>query len=708
MATSSIDLEGMAALFTSLETASRRLHAVPQSLRVRADRLDVSTTALTRLEQIAAWADDELPGLRRRLNLAIAADSQRPMGLRGTPVRITEPTMTMEQATQLGRDLAGRLEAADLCHDAQAFDALAAEVAAHAGDPDVMSAFVEALGAQGLLEVMNQVAVPPLNPVATIDTDSRASLLAALKSGLATADMVWPADRSAQFATALVEAATAGSSCSVLSYLLYDSQYSVAFLGAAADAVDAFDRTGWDGGPGRWSPDAVPGYWGLYFPEGAAGAYADPVVSLMTALALQPEVAQEFFSGGPGVTVPIAGQDLQVAARLQYYIQDREWVSEAAAGEALGRALVGATTVLRDRSESGRVSAQIASQAFALMGEKIGQVDDVGQAWDIPTGMRAHVAQMLASYGTDMFCAITFGSDRLEDGWAQLDDPGSVAVFPDGLAYGAAMNRALLERIVGSIGADTTPVFLDDRGRIITGAVDPSDEGLTQVTSVQILMSGVTVASQLAITTGLDKAMVQTPDTAASHLMLGWSIPAIDNALLNSASVMGWVVDAAFTGASNDEARAAARDKMLTDALNATMALPYLKLGEPIAQWALDQGRLAVVRSIQAGAPVEATEAIEGIDEELPGAVSHMVMNLLLQAGYLEPSVFDAVNAEAGGDRYQAPDRGDGGFVIPGDPPHFDLNSDEYTRWLRSEGPSVLLQDRIVGPYKDQYAGIGR
>ena len=188
--------------------------------------------------------------------------------------------------------------------------------------------------------------------------------------------------------------------------------------------------------------------------------------------------------------------------------------------------------------------------------------------------------------------------------------------------------------------------------------------------------------------------------------MLGKPIPSIDNALIHSASVMGWVVDQSFTGAEDDEARAAAHDKLLTDALNAIMALPYLKLGQPIAQWALDQGRLAAVRSIQAGAPVEATRAIEGIDEEMPGAASNMVMNLLLKAEYLEPSVFDAANAEAGGERYKAPDRGEGGFVIPGDPPVFDLESDAYTYWLQSNGPLGLLQDRVVVPYKDQYTHV--
>lgn len=189
--------------------------------------------------------------------------------------------------------------------------------------------------------------------------------------------------------------------------------------------------------------------------------------------------------------------------------------------------------------------------------------------------------------------------------------------------------------------------------------------------------------------------------------MLGKPIPSIDNALIHSASVMGWVVDAAFTGAEDDEAKAAAHDKLLTDALNAMMALPYLKLGQPLAQWALDQSRLAAVRSIQAGAPVEATEAIEAIDATMPGAASNMVMNLLLQAGYLEPWVFDAANAEANGERYKAPDRGDDGFIIPGNPPQFDLDSDEYTQWLQSDGPLGLLQDRVVGPYKDQYVGIG-
>ncbi len=672
VATSSIDLDGMAALIATLETASHCLHTVPRSMRAKADRLDVPTTALTRLEQIAAWADDELPGLRRRLNLAIAADAQRPTGLRGTPVQITEPTMSMEQATELGRDLAGRLEAADLCDDAAVFEAVAAEVAAHAGDPDVMSALVQALGAQGLLEVMNRVAIPPQNAVATIDTDDRASLLAALKAGLATADTMWSADQSAQFATALVEASTGDESCSVLSYLLYESRYSDAFLSAAAEAVDAFDRTGWDGAPGRWSPDALPGYWALYFPDGAAGAYGDPVVSLMTALAEQPEVAQRFFAGGPTATVELDGQDLQVGARLQYYIQDRGWAGEDASGEALGRALEAATTALRDRSESGRLSAQIASQAFALMGEKTGQVDDFGETWEIPVGMRPHVAQMLASYATDMQ-RISDGEivDDWSDGFATL---ARSDWLPEGMPYGAAMDMALMERIVGTLGRDQ-------------GCLD-------------VILAGAVAANTLLMSTAFAAEMDRQQAIPAGQILLdNGALDGVKNTVGISASFLGWIVEAAYQGDAADEAATKARRERFAAALSAAASLPVIPKIEPaMIQWTLDQLRTQAIDAFKSGVPQDALDRFSAIDDEVPEGCKDQVMNLLAAAEYFGPESYQGDMA------HTAPP--EDAFIDGSDPPQFDLESGAYLLWLHDHGPNDFLDARVTVPYNDVWSNL--
>ena len=153
----------MADLVSTLETAAYCLHTVQGSLRAKADRAGVSTVALTGIDQIASWADEELPGLRRRLNLAIAADDQRPQGLRGGLVQIEEPTMTIAQAQALGVELAGLLR--DLGPDTgepglqevEQLEECVRLLREHAGDPDVMASLFGELGAQGVVDLPSQL-----------------------------------------------------------------------------------------------------------------------------------------------------------------------------------------------------------------------------------------------------------------------------------------------------------------------------------------------------------------------------------------------------------------------------------------------------------------------------------------------------------------------------------------------------------------------
>lgn len=148
MVTSSIDLEGMAELISGLETASDCLHTTQLSLRGKADRANVPATALTYIDQIASWVDDEVPGLRRRLDLARMTDAARPTGLRGSAVTITEPVLSAAQARALGEQLAADLLTIDSTDAASGtqLHAVADRVEAYLGDPDVMAAFWAAAG----------------------------------------------------------------------------------------------------------------------------------------------------------------------------------------------------------------------------------------------------------------------------------------------------------------------------------------------------------------------------------------------------------------------------------------------------------------------------------------------------------------------------------------------------------------------------------
>jgi len=718
-----IDVGGMCEVVRGLEQGIATLTDARLVLRSTLDRFDLDPTRSWGIQPAVDWAWAELPGVRRRLALAQALEGSNPCWPTGTVELDDEvglSSMEPGEAEAAGRELALSL----LDGSGKPTEAQIALLEQMGDDPYFASGFAHAVTADELAGIITGLSQERTDRSQCVDeqewTDRNAwygRVVVGMSTTLGTAtratgDLALPPGYGQSWVEVMTAEVQSGlfpdgvgvaDHANALGLLLGSGRFSLAFTGTVADGVYDYEREFQENYPGGvWDQRrGDPGTGRVVYDLNGVEFY-DPMAGVMAALGKDPAAAQNFFAGGDTVTVRIDGQDLVVSDRLKYLVCDRSWAVDPSNGGSLGQALVAATTVFRDRAGTGMVSAQIASQTFALIGEKTGED---GGGWQMPDGMVPHVAQMLSAYGTDVFRAVVMDTDHLEDGWAQLDGPGAVALFPDGLAYGAVLDADLLERLVGRIGADTNPVVLDEYGRIIPGSVNPDGENVTQTTSVQILMSGVTVASQLAITTKLDEAVAKVPN-APVDLMRGGRVPAVNDSLRNAASVMGWVVDAAFTGAKDDEAEAAAHDKLFTDALNAIMALPYLKLGEPIAQWALDQGRLAAVRSIQAGAPVEATEAIEGIDEELPGAASNMVMNLLLKAGYLEPWVFDAANVEANGEQYVAPDREDGGFVIPGDPPVFDLESDAYTYWLQSNGPLGLLQDRVVVPYKDQYTHV--
>ena len=667
-----IDVNGMCEVVRGLEQGIATVTEARGSLSTTLDRFGLDASRSWALQRAVDWARAELPGVRRRLALAQALEGSNPSWPAGTVQLAGDddsrlPTMGPEAARAAGRELAlslagrgGRLteDELDLLELMQ-------------DDPYFASGFAGAVSPAELAGIVHgwSYARTPRDQCnddaeyadrnawyaravtavsTTLGTATRATGDLALPSGYARG---WVETITAEVQSGLFPDGTGmAGHANALGLLLSSGRFSLSFLGAVADGVYDYERAFQEEYPGRvWAPRGGDPMYGPFVFDAQGRLFADPMAGVMAALGNNPAAAQNFFAGGDKVTVVIDGQELLVSDRLAYLICDRTWAIDPTNGGSLGEALVAATTMLRDRAGTGMTSAQIASQAFALIGEKSGPGGGGWQMWD---GMVPHVAQMLSSYGTDVFRAIVLDTDHLEDGWAQRDDPGALALFPGGLAYGAVLDKALLERIVARIGADTTAVFVDENGRIVPGGAAPGGGAVTQTTSIEVLLAGLMVASQLRISTGLDRALVETPETAKVHLLTSsMSIPSIDNALIHSAQVLGWVVDRSFTGAMDEEKRIAARAKVFTDAVNAIMALPYLKLGEPLAQWALDQGRAAAMREIAAGAPVDATEAIKEIDAELPGVVSHMVMNLLLQAEYLEPEVFAAANAAAGGDR---------------------------------------------------------
>src|SRR5690606_20037315 len=76
----SIDIEAMTRLVAAMERAGERVVELQGELRSILRGVQVDTSDTNTFDQIAAWIEDELPGLRRRLALAqdLEGDSPRP------------------------------------------------------------------------------------------------------------------------------------------------------------------------------------------------------------------------------------------------------------------------------------------------------------------------------------------------------------------------------------------------------------------------------------------------------------------------------------------------------------------------------------------------------------------------------------------------------------------------------------------------------
>ena len=144
---SAIDVEQLGSMISSLSSAAELLQSKASSLSSQAAFWGIGSSQFREIGEIGRWAEDEGPGLRRRLNLAKAIDAQS--ASIGT-VYLTEPVLSEAEAERRGEELAQRLlehnrtdeEGAELMHD------VASELGAYSDDPDVLSAFYAELGPQ--------------------------------------------------------------------------------------------------------------------------------------------------------------------------------------------------------------------------------------------------------------------------------------------------------------------------------------------------------------------------------------------------------------------------------------------------------------------------------------------------------------------------------------------------------------------------------
>lgn len=133
---SGIDPAALLGMIKSFTDDKRDLRQRVSGIKSQFGQHGLDTAPLSELLGICGWLDDQLPGLNRRLNLAAAMDHDHTK--KAHFVQVPEPVITSAKARADGKALAEKFKN-DTSGDP--YRDFAAQLAAHADDPDYCSAF---------------------------------------------------------------------------------------------------------------------------------------------------------------------------------------------------------------------------------------------------------------------------------------------------------------------------------------------------------------------------------------------------------------------------------------------------------------------------------------------------------------------------------------------------------------------------------------
>ncbi len=713
MADVQINIPAMQRLVGAVETALADLPRRKAGLQGIMERVYVDSSPAAGLDKIVTWGQGELPGLRRRLALAISIEAQRP-GWQAT-VSIPEsqlPADPPEVAIRRGQLAAQGLKDSHGKPD----DDLLNSIQAGMNDPYFAHGFATSITPAELGQVVLAAGRDrdSLGMTGTATAQDYADwearyrrMLTVVGTTLATAtrgtgDLAMPADYAQQWVTAITDPpytqqghSPPGSGAAAAMFLR-NGVYATPFLDTVSVGVYDYERATAKDGP-LWRPrsqiDST--YLGAYAPDG--GQAYDPLESVMAGLGHNAEAAQHFFTGGgtENITIHAGTGDVTVPVngRMKYLIDDRVWPTEN--GDGLGNALEAASTTWRDRGPQGQVSAQIASQAFALIGDKTGQgahdgIRDWGpwadNGWQMPTAMRDSVARMLSTYMPDVFRVAPGGnsSDTLGGTWYSTSNPGFFP--PDGGPYGAVMDKKLMENLLGTIGQNDQ--------------------------DVKVVLAGAAATYQLRLSQSLAMELGNNPNVPAL-MIKGMAAGITCSAANDGSTVFGFIVNSAYQGAHDDEELAKKRAEALKDILTVASSLPPLKIeAGPWTTLVIDETKSRILDKIGEGPSSDASGTYSTMDEDTKAYLEENTFNALLAAGYLEPKYYAQANRDVGGASYQPPDPGAfkrDASGNPVDPPEFDFGSDAFKNWYHTYGGTVRawIDTNVVTPYNNAWSNVG-
>jgi hypothetical protein len=333
------------------------------------------------------------------------------------------------------------------------------------------------------------------------------------------------------------------------------------------------------------------------------------------------------------------------------------------------------------------VSATIAAQTFALLGQRSylpnsWVSDHVGLRSAMPLALRSSVAKMLASYMPDVFRTHGVKNPKADHEGGSWTVDADDEAFPPGQPFGAKLDPKLVEQIIGTLGENES--------------------------DIQIVTAGVMAAHQVRMAYALDHEMAANPNSPVM-VMKGATVTFLENASMESAGVLGWVVSTGYAGDLKNEELQKKQAELLSKTVSIATALPIFKIGEGVGEWskyAFDQLKSQAISEI-GKAPKGSSKEIYGkMDQGSQNALRDSTFNLMLQGGYLRPEHFAQANRETGGSTYRPPPptalkghRGSNGQWVAKQPPEFDLTSDTYLRWARNYGDNGWISDHVYVPY---------
>jgi uncharacterized protein YukE len=493
-------------------------------------------------------------------------------------------------------------------------------------------------------------------------------------------DLTLPPDFEAKWVKAITEpgmyeadASAPPNQAQRLALLMEFGTWGTGFLAGVSSDLYDYERS--KGGDPVWSPKSGPEK--IFGPDGKPRI--DVMASVMKALGNNPEASQLFFSGGPTTTIDLDGTKVTVSERMKYLVQDRTWsvMTDGTNGGNLGAALKAATAELRNDGDTGRTSAQLASQLFTVVADKVGDGSDNpgpfnDDGWQMWQGAKPALADIVASYSTDLFRIGRPGSNA--DDLNSVIDPEN-DIYLQGMPYGAAMSRAQMAKVLGTLAID-----------------DDGDKNMDKV------LAGLAVASKLRMSRAFQDSLHDggDPSTPAA-LFQGQNIPRIVTASNESAATLGWVLNTAYSAALDKEDVDKKNAEMASKVFDAFTAIPGVGPTGEWAKFAFDETTSMISDKIG-----ESDATAQGKYNELgPTQESKLEQNLLdemLGQGYFDDRYFDEANGTAASTRYPKPPPG---AIDDGPPPHFNFDSDAYQKWLRDGFPlDAMLNTNVYTPFE--------